>query len=81
MHEEILKAYDTVIGDIDTALTALSKNEAEAYTDAVQKLATDIKTVTHHFMGPKLEEVFNATYDKADKAFSDLQKLLGVETD
>ena len=76
---QTLAAYDAVLLDIDSALSALDKGKTDIYTASVQKLATDVNGVSANTAQKKLATIFNNAYAQADSAYGDLQKALGIE--
>jgi hypothetical protein len=77
-HSKTLAGYDAATGDIDRALDALGKSQASTYTEAVQKLATDVKAIGASAASRELAGIFTTAYGKADTAYGNLQKALGV---
>jgi hypothetical protein len=76
---KMLVAYSLVTADVTASLAAYDAGESDLFAQNVQTLAADVKQISPNSARDELGKLFDTAYTKADNAFGELQKALGVE--
>jgi hypothetical protein len=71
-----INAYQTVVDDLTSALSAYDKKDSAGYTTAINKLAADIKGISTSTAANELTTMNTDYYNKLVKAYDDLGTLL-----
>ncbi len=76
-NEDLAKIYDLMATDIDAALKAYDAGNETSYTQAINKLATDVQKASSKNVANDLNDMYDAAYKTLTKNYDDLATVLG----